>query len=405
MIGIQKQYQQMKKIVNEKQWRQYLALETKRKGNIGVVSQDAGVSRNTIKKGIREIESGDIYEVGARIRKEGGGKKKLEHHNPHLVNAVDDEAGANADKRVVVKHTSKSFAKIAEALVKRGIQIGRTAVGRILKDLGYALQANIKDEGGKNHPDRDGQFKHINMKCLHMQLQGYPIYSADCKKTEKLGNYKNGGKEWVKRGEEMHVKDHDFGEKDPKTKQIKKAIPYGILNINPNQINQKRGYVRVGITTNTAEFAVAAIERNWEKHGKQDYPEAREILLLVDSGSSNGYKNNLFKYELQQFANRAKKTIHVSHYPPGTSKWNAIEHEMFCFININWRATPLISYEVIIERLKNTTNKKGLTIDAELDERVYEKGKGKALSKEQMANLNITGATFHPEWNYTIRPQ
>lgn len=403
-MEIAEQYQHMWRITNEKQWRQYLAFEAKRIGSVAIVAKDAGVSKNTIKKGIAEVEAGDLYEVGGRIRKAGGGRKKTEEKQPLLASAIDDAAGANADKRLIVKHTSKSFAKITEAVVSRGFVVGMTAVGRILKDLGYALRANVKEEGEGDHKDRDAQFRHINMKCLHMQIQDYPIYSADCKKTEKIGNYKNGGKEWVKRGQETKVKEHDFGDKDKKTGRIKKAIPYGILHINPKAINHRKGYVRVGITANTATFAVAAIERNWEKQGRQDYPEATEMLLLVDSGSSNGYKNKLFKYELQQCANRTKMTIHVCHYPPGTSKWNAIEHEMFCFININWRATPLISHEIVIERIKSTTNKKGLTIDAELDETVYEKGKGKTLSKEELENINITGDEFHPEWNYTIRP-
>lgn len=404
-LGIVEQYQQMKQLLNEKQWRQYLAYEAKRIGTIATIAKDARVSNNTIKKGIREVESGENYQIGERIRKVGGGRKKVETQQQQLLEAIDTEADPNADKKILVKHTSKSFAKIAQAVVTRGFEVGTTTVGRILKDLGYCLRANVKDEKGTEDPDRDEQFKHINMQCLHMQLQGSPIYSAACKKTEKIGNYKNSGREWIKQGQEITVKDHDFGDKDKTTGRIKKAIPYGILDINPNSINHRKGYVRIGITANTATFAVAAIERNWEKHGKQEYPEAEELLILVDSGSSNGYKNKLFKYELQQFSNRARKTIHVCHYPPGTSKWNAIEHEMFCFININWRATPLVSYEVVIERIKHTTNKKGLRIDAELDETVYEKGKGKTITKEQLACLNITGDEFRPEWNYTIRPQ
>jgi len=269
----------------------------------------------------------------------------------------------------------------------------------MLHDLGYALKANKKDiEGGKDHPDRDAQFQHINMAGLTMQLQGFPIISIDAKKTEKIGNLKNQGKEWHPPGEETKVNVYDFGEKDKKTKKVMKAIPYGIYDI-----LKKQGFVNVGIDANTAEFAVSSIARWWETVGLKEYPKASEILLFADCGSSNGYKNRLWKYSLQQFADKSGLTVHVCHYPPGTSKWNAIEHAMFCYITFNWRAKPLTAYEVVLEFIRHTTTKTGLKITAMLDENTYEKGR--EINDEQMEQLTIQKDDFHPEWNYSIKPR
>ena len=231
-----------------------------------------------------------------------------------------------------------------------------------------------------------------------MQLLGFPILSIDCKKTEKIGNMKNNGREWMHQGEETQVNVYDFGQKDEHTKKIKKAIPYGIYDI-----LKKEGFVNVGIDANTAEFACASLERWWNSTGKQEYPQASEILLFADCGSSNGYKNRLWKYCLQQFANRTGLSVHVCHYPPGTSKWNDIEHAMFSFITINWRAKPLTAYEVVLELIRHTTTKTGLKIEAVLDENTYETGK--KVTDEQMQHLTLEGDAFHPEWNYTIIPQ
>ena len=263
----------------------------------------------------------------------------------------------------------------------------------------YALRANREDiEGGLDHPDRDLQFQHINMQGLRMQIQGFPILSIDAKKTEKIGNLKNNGKEWLPKGESTKVNVYDFGQKDKKTGKIIKAIPYGIYDI-----LKKQGLVNVGIDHNTAEFAVASLTRWWNTTGKNEYKSASEILLFADCGSSNGYRNKLWKVCLQQFANQTKLTVHVCHYPPGTSKWNAIEHEMFSFITINWRAKPLSAYEVVLELIRHTTTKTGLKIEAVLDENNYETGR--KISDSEIQKLSIQGDQFHPEWNYTFTPQ
>ena len=391
----------MKQELNEIQWRHYLGSEALRIGHGGInqVMQQSGADWKTIKRGITEIRTGDMYHPGEKIRKSGGGRKKATVQTPHLIDAIEIEANTKTDKRTIVKWTSRSMEHIANAIQTRGFFISMMTVYRILKERGYALKANKKDiEGGSDHPDRDAQFTHINMQGLKMQVQGFPIVSIDAKKTEKIGNMKNGGKEWMPKGETTKVKVYDFGEKDKKTKKIKKAIPYGIYDI-----LKKQGFVNVGIDVNTAEFAVASLATWWNTNGRKGYAKATEILLFADCGSSNGYKNKLWKYSLQQFANRTKLTVHVCHYPPGTSKWNDIEHAMFSFITINWRAKPLTAYEVVLEQIKHTTTKTGLTIDAVLDENHYETGK--KITDKQMKSVNLQGDEFHPEWNYTIRSQ
>ncbi len=385
--------------LNEKQRRIYLAIEALRIGFGGVskVSKDSGISRVTITNGIKEVRSG--VHADGRIRKVGGGRKKATEHKPQLTAVIELEANPKTDKRTIVKWTSHSLEHITKAVKDRGFSLSIMSVWRILKDLGYALKANKKDiEGGADHPDRDKQFQHINMTGLKMQLQGFPILSIDAKKTEKIGLLKNNGREWLPKGEETTVNVYDFGEKDKRTKKIKKAIPYGIYDI-----LKKQGFVNVGIDTNTAEFAVASLKRWWEITGKKEYKEATEILLFADCGSSNGYKNKLWKYSLGQFANQTGLIIHVCHYPPGTSKWNDIEHAMFSFITINWRARPLTAYEVVLELIRHTTTKTGLKIEAVLDENQYETGR--KITDEQIKQLNMQGDEFHPEWNYTIKPR
>jgi hypothetical protein len=391
----------MKQELNEKQWRHFLGSESLRigLGGINQIIQQSGADWKTIKRGMQEIQTGDIYHPGERIRKDGGGRKKATIHKPRLIDAIELEANTKTDKRTIVKWTSHSMEHIANAVNLRGFLVSFMTVYRILKERGYALKANKKDiEGGANHPDRDAQFQHINMQGLKMQLQGYPILSIDAKKTEKIGNLKNNGKEWMAKGEATKVNVYDFGEKDKKRKKIKKAIPYGIYDI-----LKKQGFVNVGIDTNTAEFAVNSLTTWWDTTGKAQYLKATEILLFADCGSSNGYRNKLWKYSLQQFSNQTGLIVHVCHYPPGTSKWNDIEHSMFSYITINWRAKPLTAYEVVMELIKHTTTKTGLKIDAVLDENTYEKGK--KITDEQIRQLNIQGDEFHPEWNYTIKPQ
>ena len=392
-------YNIMLQNLNEKQRRIYLATEALRIGFGGIskVSQESGISRVTITNGIKEVQRG--VQADGRIRKEGGGRKRATEQKPQLRAVIELAANTRTDKRTIVKWTSHSIEHITKAVKDRGFSLSMMSTWRILKELGYALKANKKDiEGGADHPDRDLQFQHINMAGLKMQLQGFPILSIDAKKTEQIGNLKNNGREWMGRGEETKVDVYDFGEKDPKTKRIKKAIPYGIYDI-----LKKQGFVTVGIDHNTAEFAVASLTTWWNTTGRMEYSKATEILLFADCGSSNGYTNKLWKYCLQQFANQTKLTVHVCHYPPGTSKWNDIEHAMFSFITINWRAKPLTAYEVVLESMRHTTTKAGLRIQAVLDENTYETGK--KITKDQIHQLNMQGDEFHPEWNYTMKPQ
>lgn len=381
---------------NERQRRIYAGSLALSYGNRGIsrAHKETGMDVHTIARGIKELDQEPLI---GRVRNPGAGRKKLETKLPELTAALELEANPKTDKRIVVKWTSYSLEHIAQALKQRGFSLAPKSVWRILKELGYALKANKKDiEGGSDHPDRDEQFKHINMMGLKMQLQGFPILSIDAKKTEKIGNLKNNGREWMPKGKETKVDVYDFGKKIKG--RIVKAIPYGMYDI-----LKKQGFVNVGIDKNTAEFAVTSLIRWWNTIGRKEYTKATEILLFADCGSSNGYKNKLWKYCLQEFANTTGLIVRVCHYPPGTSKWNAIEHEMFSFININWRARPLTAYEVILELIRNTRTKTGLQIQAMLDETIYEKGR--KITDDQIKNLNLQGDDFHPEWNYTISPR
>jgi hypothetical protein len=271
-------------------------------------------------------------------------------------------------------------------------------VYRILKAKGFALKANKKEvEGKSNHPDRNAQFEHIAEQMEQMEKIGAPILSVDAKKAELIGNYKNNGREWQPKGSVERVNVHDFGEKDEDGQRIK-AIPYGVYNV-----LKKQGFVNVGIDHNTAAFAVESIRQYWEQYGKADYSAINELLLLADGGGSNAANNRLWKVSLQQFANESGLSVHVCHYPPGTSKWNSIEHQLFSFISINWRAKPLVCYEFMLELIRHTTTKTGLTVNAILDRNPYPTGI--KISDEEINQLNIERDEFHPEWNYTIRPQ
>ena len=388
---------------NERQRRIYAGSLAKQYGWGGItrVHKETGMDTHTIMRGMQELAGEPLL---GRIRNTGGGRKKIRDLQPNITDAIELEANTKTDKRTIVKWTSHSVDHITQAVSQRGFQVSLKTVWNILKELGYALKANKKDiEGGKEDPDRDLQFQHLNMQGLKMQLQGFPILSIDAKKTEKIGNMRNNGLEWMAKGETTKVDVYDFGEKETEGKRkgkIKKAIPYGIYDM-----LQKHGFVNVGIDANTAEFAVASLTTWWETIGKKAYPEATEILLFADCGSSNGYRNKLWKYCLNQFALKTGLTVHVGHYPPGTSKWNAIEHEMFSFITINWRAKPLTAYEVVLELIRHTTTKTGLQITAVLDTNTYETGKAKSISDATMKQITIQGDSFHPEWNYTISPQ
>lgn len=396
-IGIKLQYQLMQKSQNEKQWRQYLAFEAKRKGSIAKVAKEAGVSKNTIKKGIAEVESGDIYESGKRIRKTGGGRKKITDTDSTLLTDLDSliKTDTKGNPMNFVKWTTKSVAHLVKGLENLGHTIKDTAVHRILTELNYSMRGNRKDDEGTSHPDRNLQFEHINKQCVLFEKNNNPIISIDCKKKEKLGNFKNNGREWKKKGREHDTKvnTYDFWS------LVKGVVsPYGIYDV-----LKKQGFVNVGIDHDTAEFAVASIRRWFKEYGKKHYAKATGILITADSGGSNAARNRLFKRELQRLVNDIQIPITLCHYPPATSKWNVIEHKLFSFISINWRAVPLTSLAVVLDLISHTTTKSGLKVTAMADMNTYPIGI--KIKDKEFKQLNITRDDFHGEWNYTIAPQ
>jgi transposase len=392
-VSHEQAYQQMRTMLNEKQWRQYLAVEAQQRGSSSVVAREAGVSLNTVKRGLKELEAGEGYQPGERIRKGGGGKKKLVETDTRLLADLEQELEPKGDPMSLVRWTSKSLAHLVEALAAKGHRIRKSALAEILHDLGFSLHINKKSIEGTSHPDRDAQFHHINRNCKVFEQNGNPIISVDCKKKELLGNFKNNGREWQAKGEETNVNVYDF-----LSLADGKAVPYGIYDL-----VHKRGFVNVGIDHDTAEFAVESIRRWWLSLGTALYPGKKEVLITADGGGSNGARNRLWKKKLQELANEEHLTITVAHYPPATSKWNTIEHRLFSFISINWRAKPLTSLEVVLELISHTTTSEGLTVTAVKDSHTYPTGL--KVSDDELAALNLYREAFHGEWNYTIKPQ
>ncbi len=398
LVGMQKvshelAYQQMRTMLNEKQWRQYLAVEAQQRGSASVVAREAGVSLNTVKRGLAELEAGESYQPGERIRKVGGGKKKVVETDATLLADLEHEVEPKGDPMSLLQWTCKSLDHLVKALSAKGHHIKKSALAEVLHAQGFSLHANKKTIEGKSHVDRDGQFAHINDTCQQFEQRGAPIISVDCKKKELLGNFKNNGREWQAKGEHTEVNVYDF-----LSVAAGRAIPYGIYDL-----VHKNGFVNVGVDHETAEFAVESIRRWWQTCGKSLYPDHKEVLITADGGGSNGVKNRLWKKKLQDLANEEQLTITVAHYPPATSKWNKIEHRLFSFISLNWRAKPLTSLEVVLELLSHTTTKEGLTVTAIKDSNVYPTGI--KVSDEELAALNLSRASFHGEWNYTITPQ
>jgi transposase len=386
-------YQQMHEMLNEKQWRQFLALEAKERGNILLVAKEAKVSKNTIKVGMRELETGDVYSAGNRIREEGGGRKKQEEHDPSLQDDLEALLDPKGDPMSLVKWTTKSVARLSQALKQQGHKLGETALRRRLQAMGFSLRANKRTIEGKSHEDRDAQFHHIKQKCDEFETAGDPIISVDCKKKELIGNFKNNGREWQAKDEETTVNVYDF-----LSLADGKAIPYGIYDLVHNT-----GFVNVGIDHDTAEFAVESIRRWWQQVGKSLYPDKTHLLITADGGGSNGSRLRLWKRELQRMASETGLSITVCHFPPGTSKWNKIEHRLFSYISINWRGKPLTSLETIIELISHTTTEQGLKVTAIKDSNVYPTGI--KVSDDVFEALHIIKDAFHPEWNYTLKPQ
>jgi transposase len=393
---ISQKYRMLESELNERQRRLWAASEAKSLGygGISLVSRATGISRPTIHKGIKELENGERLAEG-RIRCEGGGSKKLTQTQPTLLSALDAlvEPTAKGDPMSPLRWTTKSTQRLSQALNAQGYKISSRQVCRLLHELDYQLAANRKElEGGAN-PDRNTQFEFINSQTKKFMKRGSPVISVDAKKKELIGNYKQNGRVWCPKGKPTLVKVYDF-----KDKKLGKANPYGVYDL-----KQNTGYVNVGIDHDTAEFAVESIRR-WRKHlGKKLYPKAKEVYILADGGGSNGSRNRLWKYSLQELADETGLTIYVSHFPPGTSKWNKIEHRLFNHISMNWKGQPLVSLDVIINLIGNTTSQTGLKVYAMKDDNKYPT-KIK-ISDEEMESLNIMPMGALGKWNYKIKPR
>jgi len=366
-------------------------------GGISRIHEMTGKAMNTIRKGRDEIKSGSYKELKekGRIRKEGGGRKKIIDKNPEILSGIEKILDENTagDPMSFLKWTNKSMETISNGLKKKGHDISGRTIGRILKLMGYSLQGNVKNKEGKYSKERDDQFHYINKKNKEFAEGGQPSISVDSKKKENVGNFKNSGKTWRKKGQPEKVNVYDYP-----SLVDGKAIPYGTYDIEKNE-----GFVNVGISSNTAEFAVESIRQWWHQLGKERYPNAKELLISADCGGSNGYRNRLWKYELQKLATEIGLKLTVTHLPPGTSKWNKIEHRLFSFISINWKGKPLRTYEVIINLINATKTSKGLKVYARLDKNEYKTGI--KISDKQMKELNIEKHSLHPDWNYTISPK
>ena len=384
--------------LNERQRRLAAALEARSLGYGGVsaVAQVSGIARGTIHRALEELKRPRSALAHQEVRALGGGCKRIEEQNPRILKRLEAlvESSTRGDPRSPLLWTCQSTSQLAEALSKAGHPVSHDTVGRLLTDMGYSLQANLKTlEEGANHPDRDRQFQYLNQQVRRFLNQGEPVISVDTKKKELIGRYHNKGRRWRPQGKPEQVKVHDFI--DP---EKPKAIPYGVYDVARNQ-----GWVNVGCDHDTASFAVASICRWWSAMGSEEYPEARRLLICADSGGSNGYRVRLWKVELQALAEETGLGVTVCHLPPGTSKWNKIEHRLFSHISMNWRGRPLVSHEVVVQLIGATMTKTGLKVKARLDKRKYPlKAK---VTNEQMRSLNIEPHEFHGEWNYTIRPK
>ena len=386
-------YQRVSVLLNEKQWRQYLAIEAEERANVALVAREAQVSVNTVKRGMTEIAAGDTYTPGNRIRAKGAGPKRIIDTDTTLKKDLELLVEPKGDPMSLVLWTTKSLAHLVLALEEKQHSIKKSALAEVLASLGFSLKANKKNIEGVSHPDRDQQFQYIKRICDTFENKGNPIISVDCKKKELIGNFKNNGREWQPKGNDTVVNVYDF-----KNLADGKAAPYGVYDTVHNT-----GFVNVGVDHDTASFAVESIRRWWKNIGKPLYPRTNELLITSDGGGSNGVRNRLWKKELQTFANETGLAVTVSHLPPATSKWNKIEHRLFSYISINWRGKPLTSLETIIELLNHTTTKEGLTVTAVVDKNIYPIGV--KVTDQEMKKLNIIRAAFHGEWNYTIKPQ
>jgi len=362
-------------------------------GGIEAVAAATGMSDRTIRSGMKELDDPDAAPA-SRQRRPGGGRKRRECEEPELTAVLQQivDSGTLGDPMSPLRWTCKSTRTLAEDLSRQGYSVSANTVGRLLRHCGYSLQANRKTIEGKQHPDRDAQFQHISRRVQAFQRAGQPAISVDTKKKETLGKMKNPGRTYRKKGNPERVKTHDFPDKE-----LGKAVPYGVYDLTHNEAG-----VSVGISHDTAEFAVTAIRRWWKRLGQKRYPRATRVLITADSGGSNSPRTRLWRWELQKLANDTGLTIELCHYPPGTSKWNKIEHRLFCHITRNWQGVPLETMEIVVSLIGSTRTREGLEVHAWLDERQY--AKAKAITDEQLSQINIRRDAFHGEWNYRILP-
>lgn len=398
---ISKRYKYLAPLLDEKQLRLYVATEAMvvGRGGITLASQATGVSRPTITIGCKELleqaaSNGAPSAATGRVRKVGGGRKRTTDLDETLRSDLEGllEPVTRGEPESPLRWTSKSVRKLADELMKMGHKTSHRMVAELLREMGYSLQANQKTAEGSSHPDRNDQFEHIYREVKEFQSGGQPVISVDTKKKERVGDFKNGGRELRPKGNPEKVRVYDF-----EIPELGKVAPYGVYDQTLNA-----GWVNVGTDHDTATFAVESIRKWWITMGQEAYPNAERLLITADGGGSNGARVRLWKIELQKFANETGLVIAVSHFPPGTSKWNKIEHRLFSYISQNWRGKPLVSHEVIVNLIASTTTRKGLTVKCELDTKKY--AKGIKVTDKEMSQVNIIRNEFHGEWNYSIHP-
>ena len=395
--GIKAKFDALQPLLDERTRRLWAAAEAQAIGWGGIsrVAEATGMSQATVRTGLRELAAGLASAEVGRVRRPGGGRKRLTASDPELAAALERKLDpvTRGDPMAPLRWTCSSAARLAEELRAEGHGVSERSVNRLLHGLGYSLQANRKTQEGKQHPERDAQFGHISRRVQEFQQRGEPVVSVDAKKKELVGKYRNAGREWRRKGDPEQVQVHDFP--DP---ELGKAIPYGVYDLTANA-----GWVSVGVDHDTAEFAVETLRRWWREMGRRAYPGAGALLVTADGGGSNSSRSRLWKLELQGLADESGLAVSVCHFPPGTSKWNKIEHRMFCHITQNWRGRPLVSREVVVNLIGSVRTKAGLTIQSELDENSY--ATGRKVTEQQIKNLSLKRDKFHGEWNYTLSPR
>jgi Rhodopirellula transposase DDE domain len=392
---IREKYQLLSETLTEHSRRRWAAVKARSLGwgGISAVASATGLAHTTIRRGVLELVS-DLALSEGRQRRRGAGRKRADYRDPELKAALEQlvEPETRGDPMSPLRWTCKSTRNLATELKARKHSVGATTVRQLLKDVGYSLQANRKTREGTSHPDRDAQFRYINRRVKTQQRQSQPTVSVDTKKKEVVGNLKTPGRTWRPKRKPIEVNMHDFP--DPKTG---KAVPYGVYDLGRNE-----AWVSVGISSDTAEFAVESIRRWWKRLGHGRYREAKRLLITADSGGSNSSRSRLWKIELQKLSNQLGLEIEICHFPPGTSKWNKIEHRLFCHVTRNWQGKPLETYEIVVNLIGSTKTASGLKVYAKLDPNRYEKGR--EVTDDELATVNLHAAKFHGEWNYTIKP-